>query len=251
MKRVVSKAADRPRGAELAGREVVGKVETRALASVEPNPWNPNRMSAFVRASLKAGLESDGWLSSQALLIWGSDENGETKDLIIDGEHRWRVAQELGFREGPMVVLHNLKESRAKGLTIKMNQKRGTFEDDGLAALIQELMTGEDAEAFALDVGFTEDEIAGMLSESAAVTEIAGASEAPAAPSVGAASVAESLPPAAPAPAPTPEYQQVKMVQMLFDDERFARFNRLIADLGKAYGKRTVSDTVMEALRHV
>lgn len=254
MKRVVSKAADRPKGAELTGREVVGRVEVRALESVGPNPWNPNRMSAFVRASLKAGLEGDGWLSSQALLIWGSDENGETKDLIIDGEHRWRVARELGFTTGPMVVLHNLRESRAKGLTIKMNQKRGSFEDDGLAALIGELMAGEDREAFGLDVGFTEDEIARLIAEPA---EAMPESEAPVTrampetshggtPSTFVSEGGEgSLPP------PAPEYQQMKMVQLLYDDERFARFNRVVVELGKAYSKRTVSDTVMEALRHV
>ena len=245
MKRVVTKAVERPRGAELAGREVVGTVATRALASVEPNPWNPNRMSAFLRASLKAGLEGDGWLSSQSLLIWGSDESGETKDLIIDGEHRWRVARELGFLEGPMVVLHNLRESRAKGLTIKMNQKRGSFDEAGLAALIQELMAGEDAEAFALDVGLTEGEIAAVMfggsSEAERIIEAASAPAQHPTPTLGAPA----------STAPTPEYQQVKMVQILFDDERFARFNLAIADLGKAYGKRTVSDVVMEALRHV
>jgi hypothetical protein len=226
------------------------------LESVGPNPWNPNRMSTFVRASLKAGLEGDGWLSSQALLIWGSDENGETKDLIIDGEHRWRVARELGFREGPMVVLHNLRESRAKGLTIKMNQKRGSFEDDGLAALIGELMAGEDAEKFALDVGFTEDEIARLIAEpEEASPESDKAPQTRAMPEVGgiggAPSTFASEGAGTTTPPPAPEYQQMKMVQLLFDDERFARFNRVIVELGKAYGKRTVSDTVMEALRHV
>jgi len=205
-------------------------------------------MSAFVRASLKAGLETDGWLSSQALLIWGSDEDGQAKDLIIDGEHRWRVAQELGFLEGPMVVLHNLKESRAKGLTIKMNQKRGTFESEKLAELVRELLLGEDSEAVSLDVGLTENEIARLVSgpEEAAADAVAASTSGG-----GHRDEYEDRQRGPRLPEVVPEYQQVKMVQLLFDDNRFAEFNRRVQELGKAYGLRTVSDTVMEALRHV
>lgn len=87
---------------------IVGEVVRRALNTVKPNPWNPNVMTVFEKESLKNGLLVDGWMSSQALLIWGTDEKGKVHNLIIDGEHRWTAATDLKFSEGPMVVLNRL-----------------------------------------------------------------------------------------------------------------------------------------------
>ena len=44
---------------------IVGEVELVALDKVRPNGWNPNRMTPFMKESLRTGLETDGWLSSQ------------------------------------------------------------------------------------------------------------------------------------------------------------------------------------------
>lgn len=79
---------------------VVGEVVMRPLSDVQKNSWNPNRMTDFMKESLKQGLLSDGWLKSQSLLIWGTDDKGERRDVIIDGEHRWSAASELGFQIG-------------------------------------------------------------------------------------------------------------------------------------------------------
>lgn len=119
---------------------VRGEVVIRTLATVKPNPWNPNRMTTHQMDSLVHGLRTDGWLASQALLIWGVDEGGTERNLIIDGEHRYKGAVTIGMTEGPMVFLNGLTEAQAKALTIKMNQKRGEFDDAALETLVRELV---------------------------------------------------------------------------------------------------------------
>lgn len=119
---------------------VRGEVVLRPLGDVKPNPWNPNRMTTHMMDSLVHGLRTDGWLASQALLVWGTDEEGQVRNLIIDGEHRWRGGTTIGLTEGPMVFLNGLTEAQAKALTIKMNQKRGEFEEAALETLVKELV---------------------------------------------------------------------------------------------------------------
>lgn len=118
---------------------VRGVAVLRPLADVVANPWNPNRMSDHMFRSVVHGLKTDGWVASQALLVWGTDETGATRNTIIDGEHRWRAAQEAGFTAGPMVFLDGVSELEAKALTVKLNQKRGEWDDELLAGLLREL----------------------------------------------------------------------------------------------------------------
>jgi hypothetical protein len=118
---------------------VVGDVVMVKLDSIKPNTWNPNRMTQFQKDALEHGLKSDGWLKSQSLLVWGTDDKGKLHNVIIDGEHRWVAARNMGFVDGPAVVLNGLPRAKAKALTIKMNSKRGAFEGEQLGALLKEL----------------------------------------------------------------------------------------------------------------
>ena len=111
----------------------------RPLSDVTPNPWNPNRMTDHLYRSVVHGLLADGWVASQSLLVWGTDEAGRTRNMIIDGEHRWRAAREAGFKEGPMVLLDGMTEAECKALTVKLNQKRGEWNDQALGELLRDL----------------------------------------------------------------------------------------------------------------
>lgn len=146
-----------------APRGVVGVVVMAPLDSVRPNGWNPNQMSKQMEKSFREGLRKDGWLASQALLIWESDENGVSKGLIIDGEHRWTAARELGLTEGPMVHLRNLPEAEAKALTIKMNQKRGEFNEGSLTALLESIAPSFDVGELGVELGFEQSAVDKML----------------------------------------------------------------------------------------
>jgi hypothetical protein len=220
--------------------EVVGKVEIRPLAAVTNNSWNPNRMTAEMRESLRYGLRSDGWLASQALLIWGSDENGEAKNLIIDGEHRWSVAIELGFIDGPMVFLHGIEEARAKALTVKMNQKRGSFDELELGALLRDIeldLAELGVDDLGLDLGLTDEKLMRYLAEPAAEEE---------------APPARADLPAAVPPEPQQldtEGSRIRMIQLFFDAETHELFAERVKELGDALGLPNVTDTVVEAVR--
>lgn len=142
------------------GIRITGKVVVAPLPSVQPNTWNPNRMTEYQIESTRAGLLADGWLAAYALLVWGTDEKGIARNIIIDGEHRWRIARDLGFTEGPMVFLEGVTAKRAKEMTIEFDAKRGQFDTIALRDLLAEIGV-EDGLAFRL--GFDDETFAALM----------------------------------------------------------------------------------------
>lgn len=222
----------------------MGSIAQVPIDSVQPNPWNPNVMSKETYASLKHGLSQDGWLSSQALLVWGSDENGDEKNVIIDGEHRWRVAKEIGFSEVPVVRLSGVSEAKVKSLTVAMNQRRGAFDDDKLAELIQAIQF--DVPDLVLSTGLGDDEIAKMLA-SAPVGDLDLPETSSGIPTGSKNPERAEPPPAADANA-TPT-ATVRMVQLFLDTSNIDGFNEDVRKLSALYKTPTTTDTVLEALR--
>lgn len=144
---------------------VRGEVTMRPLSDVKPNPWNPNRMTDAEKRSLEHGFKEDGWLASMALTIWGKDDKGVVRNLIIDGEHRWHAANALGIKEGPMTFVDGLTEAQAKALTVKLDRKRGSFSETALSALLQEIVPQMDRNLAGLSLGFGDSELAALLKE--------------------------------------------------------------------------------------
>lgn len=216
--------------------KVVGKVEMKKLDAVTKNPWNPNRMTDFERESLKTGLKTDGWLSSQALLVWGTDEKGKTKNLIIDGEHRWTVAQELGFVQGPMVFLFNLPEAQAKALTVKMNAKRGKFQDELLAPLLKSIEFELGVPDLSLDIGIQQEELMKLLAFEPEVIPLGD----------------DERPPVEDSPdGPPPQMQQghVNLVQLFYSKEQHTEFSEAVEKISAKHGSKNISEAVLAAVR--
>jgi hypothetical protein len=140
---------------------VRGKVVTAPLDKLKPNTWNPNVVTPEKMASIEHGFRTDGWLVSQALLVWRKDETGKVQNVIVDGEHRWKAARSVGLTEGPVVFLDGITEAEAKALTVKLDQKRGRWDEDKLGALLREI--GGASEDVALDFGFDGGELARLL----------------------------------------------------------------------------------------
>ncbi len=226
----------------LTGKQVVGNVETESLDVVATNDWNPNHMTPEQYASLKHGLEHDGWLSNQALLVWGSDENGVEKNIIIDGEHRYRVALELGFTHGPMVFLEKLSEAKAKSLTVGMNHKRGTSNVEELGELLRSIQV--EVPDLALSVGVGHDDLLTLLSASneAMLESLPGAP--PRTRSAPAVDAEPSLVPGASSP-PT---EATRIMQFYFNADNHATMTEMLASLAESYGTKTPSATVYEAI---
>jgi hypothetical protein len=134
-------------------RKLVGEEGFAALDTVKPNTWNPNRMTAMQRSALRWGLINVGWLKSQKLLIWRTDENGKTKNIIIDGEHRWDEATKLGgFTEVPMVYLDGLTEAQAKKYTLRFIYNHGDPDINEVTALLKS-MNIDDLGTASLEIG--------------------------------------------------------------------------------------------------
>jgi hypothetical protein len=198
------------------------------LASVRPNDWNPNEMTNFEKRSVAEGFRRDGWVQSQALLIWRTDENGREQNVIIDGEHRWDIAKnKLKMTHGPMVYMDGITRAEAKALTIKLDAKRGRFNPEKLGFVVRdiapELRLPE--EELALSLGIEQDRLAGyLLPEGEEQTGVIGE-------------------------LPSGQTAQVRMVQLFFKPEDHEAFSKLVKDLAVRFKTNNVTDTIGEAVR--
>ena len=107
-------------------------IEAERLA---PNPWNPNHMRPGLQAKLARELGEHGFAAP--IVVRPQGEGYE----IVDGEHRWRVARELGLSEVPCVIAE-AGDTEARIKTLQFNGLRGDNDPEELAALLAEL--GED-----------------------------------------------------------------------------------------------------------
>lgn len=224
---------------------VVGKVVIKSLSSVSPNPWNPNRMTPRIRESLKQGIINDGWIASQALLIWGKDDQGVERNLIIDGEHRWTVAGEVGIDKGPMVFMDGLTEAEAKALTIKMNQKRGEFDADELGELIRSIQGELSVEDLGIDLGFEDEDIMKLVAdnEPAEVEAGEGTQAKAEAASTQSTTIAGDEARAGD--------NHVRLVQMFLDKEQHEWLIAKLKALAEKYKTGNTTETLLAAVKEV
>jgi len=223
---------------EGAGR-VRGTAEMGELRSVVPNHWNPNKMTADMFASLRHGLRTDGWIASMALLVWGSDETGTVKNIIIDGEHRWKAALAEGYTRGPMVFLHGVSQAQAMAQTIKLDRKRGSFEEGLLAGVLKELQVSLDSDDLGLDLGFDDATLMKYLAEP----------ELPIDAGEGEERTAESSAERPAETAPQTEANHVRLVQLFFDAAQREEWNVGIQAVAKRHGTSNMTDAAIAALR--
>jgi hypothetical protein len=200
------------------------------LDSVRPNGWNPNTMSHFERQSIRFSFKRDGWMASMAMLVWGKDEHGEERNIIIDGEQRWTVGKQIGMEKGPAVFLDGITEAQAKALTIKLDQKRGHFDDQALGVLLRGIEHSLDLETRALDLGIQERELAKFMPLRSLEPE----------PEKG---VVGEL--------PSGQTSQVVRVMLYFSHEQAAEFARMTKALALRLGLKDTTAVVVQAMRNV
>lgn len=113
-------------------KESAMKVQDIPVGKLVPNPWNPNTMKADTYAKLKAYIEREGF--AEPIVV----RPVKGKYEIIGGFHRWKVAQELGHKTVPCVVM-KLVDRRAKILSINLNELHGESVPHLLADLVHDL----------------------------------------------------------------------------------------------------------------
>jgi hypothetical protein len=216
--------------------KVRGKPVMRDLSTVKPCPWpNPNFMTPFQFQALKDGMLEDGWLASEALLVWGKDDKGKEQNIVMGGNHRWTAATELGLKAGPMVFLDDLTEAQAKAFTIKMNSKRGQPQEANLSLLLREIQHEIGSDNLSMQFGIEEEKLMVLLAEPAVRLE--GEGKETNGTSLGGLDLASG------------KMSQVRMVQLFFSPEQHAVFEESIKQLSVKYGTKNATDTVFEAIK--
>ena len=127
------------------------------LDRLEPNPWNPNRMSRENLARLRRELER-GFLAP--LLVRPLPAG---RFQIVDGEHRFRLARELGLAAVPCAVKDlSLREAKIK--TLQLNGLRGENDPTLLARLLDDLRADLSPQKLAQLLPWSAAEIEAMVS---------------------------------------------------------------------------------------
>lgn len=106
------------------------KVEYVPTDTVKPNRYNPNRQSDKDFDLLLRSMREDGFTQP----IIAQRATGE----IVDGEHRWRAAREIGLTEIP-VVLVDMTDEQMRVATLRHNRARGSEDVDLSAKVLRDL----------------------------------------------------------------------------------------------------------------
>jgi ParB-like chromosome segregation protein Spo0J len=116
------------------------QIITVAIDKLAPNPWNPNKQSSFMFEREKSSIKEFGFIDPVTVreVIPGEYQ-------IVDGEHRWRAAKELGHTEVPITNLGKISDARAKALTDLLNNLRGTTDDLAQHEMIQSILNEDES----------------------------------------------------------------------------------------------------------
>jgi ParB/RepB/Spo0J family partition protein len=99
-------------------------VEYVPVSGVQPNEYNPNRMSEHDFELLCRSMREDGF--TQPVIVHRATLR------IVDGEHRWRAAAAIGLTEIPVVYV-DMTPEQMRIATLRHNRARGS-EDMQLSA---------------------------------------------------------------------------------------------------------------------
>jgi ParB family chromosome partitioning protein len=85
---------------------------------LEPNPWNPNRMSPEMYEKLREYVRKEGLV--EPIVVRPRGEGYQ----ILGGYHRWKLAKGLGYETVPCAVVE-MDDRRAKVLSVNLNEMKG------------------------------------------------------------------------------------------------------------------------------
>ncbi|WP_244590807.1 ParB/RepB/Spo0J family partition protein [Xenorhabdus hominickii] len=106
------------------------EVETSKLI---PNGWNTNSVPVLNMDKLKASVTKLGLFKPVI-----AREVGD-KYEILGGEHRWRVAVELGMPTIMIANLGELNDTTAKQISVIDNERYGEDDADGFTRLLEDI----------------------------------------------------------------------------------------------------------------
>ena len=98
--------------------------------SIKPNEYNPNRQDPHDYELLLKSMTEDGF--TQPIIVQ------KKTNTIVDGEHRWKAAQELGYKEIPVVFV-DMTPEQMKIATLRHNRARGEEDIELTANVLRDL----------------------------------------------------------------------------------------------------------------
>ncbi len=129
------------------------------VKSLHPNPWNPNKQSEREYAAEIESIKTFGFIDPITVR-----RHPKKKDAyqIIDGEHRYKAAQEIGIDTVPVIVL-DVGDPEAKRLTIILNETRGIADRVDLGVLLADLEATIGLEELSVGLPFTDDSLKNLI----------------------------------------------------------------------------------------
>lgn len=108
---------------------------------IEANPWNPNKQSDFMFDKELASIREFGFIIPCTVRIHPTKRGWYQ---MIDGEHRWKGATQLGYKEIPCVSLGKLPDGKTKALTDILNNLHGEPDPVLRAQLLADVLEADD-----------------------------------------------------------------------------------------------------------
>ncbi|QWS69841.1 nucleoid occlusion protein [Vibrio phage vB_VpS_PG28] len=122
-------------------------------SKLHPNNYNPNVMDDAKFEMLVEDIGNEELLDQPIVVRPHPEIEGEF--IIVDGEHRWRVASGHGFSEVPIVV-KDWSENEAKMHTVRRNIVHGVMDKGKFSSLMRSLQdsTGMETSEIRKRMGF-------------------------------------------------------------------------------------------------
>jgi ParB-like chromosome segregation protein Spo0J len=139
----------------------IDNITWRDAQTLHANHWNPNRVMTTELLLLERSLLTLGWI--QPILA-------NTGGTIIDGFHRWRIAQDSPkvvkrFSRLVPVATLDVDEPTAMAITVRINRAKGVHTGQGMSELCRTIVNvyGWTVEQLGKEIGADEVEMAHLM----------------------------------------------------------------------------------------
>lgn len=131
---------------------------TVSIRDIHPNTWNYRGMTDAMFQKEVTSIKTYGYI--RPILVRARAGGGFE---ILDGEHRWRATDSLGFEEIDVDDLGTVDDRTAKKLTIVLNETHGEVRYDDLSKLVAELDAQGGHEDLLTELPFPDAELKALL----------------------------------------------------------------------------------------
>ncbi|HEY9703184.1 MAG TPA: ParB/RepB/Spo0J family partition protein [Allocoleopsis sp.] len=128
------------------------------IKNIVPNTWNPNIMDSQTYNALRESFTEFGDIDPILVRDMGD------KYQIIDGEHRYKIARELGIDKIQGIVI-DASDTQAKRLTQIMNRTKGKDDPEKLMNLLDSLLQEMSEDELVKGLPYTPDSLASLIND--------------------------------------------------------------------------------------